>query len=351
VTKRIKQMFSGACGFLCVVILAGTAYGSNTTVNQSYTFPTKPSDEISARDSYFYAVRRKEWQPSMVEDRPIFKREEGLEIKGEVPKLTNEAADLRVPVDKMINEVVNKKICAAKDAKAKEIRFKYDVYHTNDYVSIIIWSTVTKASPKTEVSSVNFNTEDGRAVSAAEAIGKNAVRLADKLLAEMIRRNPENYINGFTGLLEDQSFYVANDKAVFFFDEFQLASGTDDIVQLELTLSAIKSYSIPKDEYVVKPGYNIRMIPLSLVCEQFGYKAEWKAGKVFLFYDGEFVMELTPGVNNYQQRRLQRSLEAAPEIIKDTTYVPISFFDQILNLVTYSIDAQGSITFSAYTRT
>jgi len=61
-------------------------------------------------------------------------------------------------------------------------------------------------------------------------------------------------------------------------------------------------------------------------------------------------MTLTPGVNNYQLDGVfQRSLEAAPEQRNGgSIYVPISFFDQILGITIYDIDAQGNITFMTY---
>ncbi|MCL2664217.1 MAG: stalk domain-containing protein [Defluviitaleaceae bacterium] len=294
------------------------------------------------------------WQPSvMLANKNISRREEGLEMKGVLPELTSLAGALQKPVNALINEAAEKKIKSAKEAKARSIDFAYDVYSTDKIVSIVIRATITNASSRTEVVSVNFDasSEKGSSITAAGAVSANAVQLADKLLGERIRRNPENFTYGYTADLKKQAFYITNNHLVFLFDEYLLAPASEGIIPLELRLRDITSVTLSTDDYFIKPGYNVRMIPLRAVCEALGYSLVWDdyGNRMFVILGSRSVTEVAAGVNVFpRDRRSTRTLETAPEMIDGNLYVPVSFFDQVLNLTTYSISEQGNIVFSAY---
>ena len=293
------------------------------------------------------------WPDSMIEYYEIDTREEGLELLGRIPALTRHSGALRSKINAEIDQVIAYKTANARESRARILAFSYETCFSYPYMSIILKSTATSASSKTELASVNFNVSTGELIDAVDVVGLHVIQLTDQLLMEMIRRNPERYNPSFAGMREGQAFSITDSEIVFWFNEFQLAPGFEGIVPLTLRLDDIKEVTLNYYEFHTRQNFNLKMIPLRVV-RYLGYTLSWipEKDRITLHHNGELVIELTPGVNNYvREKRFTRSLEAAPEIIDGTTYVPISFFDQILSLVAFSIDKQGNITFASYSGT
>jgi hypothetical protein len=85
-----------------------------------------------------------------------------------------------------------------------------------------------------------------------------------------------------------------------------------------------------------------------------GYRVSWNPRlHEVQITDAQTEVSISINRNAYRANGLTRSLEVAPtlEISPSSgitaTYVPLSFFDQILDAV-YSEDESGNITFSIY---
>jgi hypothetical protein len=127
--------------------------------------------------------------------------------------------------------------------------------------------------------------------------------------------------------------------------------GADGVSRLNILIENVSYVTISDTDYSVWPGYNVKMIPFRMVCGALGYDMQWDQGnkRVDVFRDGMAFMEMTINVNNYSlPDKKTRPLEVAPIIMNGMVYVPISFFEQVLNLVTYSIGPDNHITFLAY---
>jgi hypothetical protein len=189
------------------------------------------------------------------------------------------------------------------------------------------------------------------AVRFPEGVRINIIPLAERMLDEMIRRNPETY-GAATGALDpDQAYYLNDEALVLLFDESRLTHGAEGVSRLDIRLDRVSYVMITEVEYSVWPGYNVKMIPFRMVCGALGYDMDWEPAirRVTVVRDGMPLMEMTINVNNYSlPDKKTRALEVAPMIMNDMVYVPISFFEQILSNVTYSIDPVNNITFLAY---
>jgi len=285
----------------------------------------------------------------------LSEREEGLELRGRVPYLTETAGFVADPINAQIEMAVDSKIAEAREARARSITFSYQTFSSNnpEITSIVIKSTAASASSKTDVISINFDSHSGAPLRAEDVVGTHVIQLADRLLMETVRRNPQDFNPGFSGMRRGQAFSVTHDEIVFWFDEFQLRSGSGGVVRFPLRFNDILEYTITSDRFHTRPGFNFKMVPLRDVVEALGYDVDMDSeGRVMVFHNNELIIRLTPGENDYSREgrggRSSRSLESAPELIGDYTYVPISFFDQILNIVTFSIDDNGNITFASY---
>ena len=294
------------------------------------------------------------WPGDMIGYEEVDRRDEGLEMYGRIPLLIECSGQVGERVNRLIDNAVAAKVASARESRARSIYFNFETYFSSPHVSIILKSTAASASSKTEVTSINFNINSGEQLSVSDIVGTHVVQLAEGLLEEMIRRNPERYNPSFSGMRRNQAFSVTNRQVVFWFDEFQLTQGSDGIVPLTLRMSNINTVTINRDEVRVRPGFNIKMVPVGRILNGLGYSTSWdgEARQVRIYTDSsrdEFIMELTVGQNNYLlENRLVRSLEAAPEHVNDRVFVPISFFDQIMSLIAYNINNNGSITFASY---
>jgi hypothetical protein len=298
------------------------------------------------------------WHPDMVINKFILRREEGLEMSGIIPQVTPLfGADYEI-INQRIDLKVEARIVAAKEAKARRISFAYEVYDTPDLISVIVYSTTSSVTSKSEVFSVNFRPETAEAMTLTDAVGPGIAPLAEKLLTDMLRRNPERYNAAFNSAsLNFQSFYLTDRQVVLLFDEFQLLTTADGIKEFAIDLPQLSAVTVRHDQYHILPGgYNLKMVPLRQVCEGLGYDIGWDAesSRITISRDGVLLIGMESGVNSYDVIGVKnRSLEAAPENLYTLSYgyaifVPITFFDQLLNLVTYSVDEDGNIIFLAY---
>jgi len=292
------------------------------------------------------------WSEDMIEYIEIDTREEGLEMEGRIPILTQYAVFFQTRINGEIEKIIEGKMADAREARARTLAFDFELAFSEPYMSIILKSTAASASSKTEVVSINFNTKTGELISAEDVVGPQVVQLADRLLVEMIRRNPERYNPSFAGMRKDQAFSVTDDEIIFWFNEFQLAPGFEGIIPLSLRRNEIKEYTLTRDDFRIRREFNLKMVPFNIV-QHLGYSFTWHPHPEYpwisVYHNDELVINLTIGVNDYvRESRFTRSLEAAPELINGTTYVPISFFDQILSLVAYHIDENDRIIFASY---
>lgn len=291
------------------------------------------------------------WPHDMISYELTSHRAEGLEISGRVPVLTPAAGQVGERVENLIEQAISSKIASARESRARSLSFDFEVYFSSPHISIILKSTTTGASAKTEVTSINFDINSGEKLSAADLVGEHIVQLADQLLVEMVRRNPERYNPSFSGMRRDQAFSVTNREIVFWFNEFQLTTGSDGIVPLRLNRASIHEARLRPDQYHTRIGFNLKMIPVGTVLRQLNYTvtANSDVSRVNISYDGEHIIELKVGINNYVRgNRFVRSLETAPVHVGSFVYVPISFFDQILDFVAFGVDNSGNITFASY---
>ena len=290
-------------------------------------------------------------------ERQLTRREEGMDLLGYIPVIGTDFA-AHQQINDHIDTAVTHMISEARRVRARSIRFTYQLYtnQTNNVVSVVIYAEVSSVISRQMVQSVNFDITSGRTVSANEAMGVDIVSLGERVLAERIRNNPARYYAAMSVSLHGQSFFRTDNGLVFLFDEFQLSTTRSGIGQIELFDSNIHWATLSPGQYHMhEGGYNLKMIPLRTVLErQLGYRveyrwSEWDEMRVEVWHDGRLIIEMQPGFNEYRVMGIMhRSLEAAPMNVNGTVYVPITFFDQILPLTTYSIDSFNSVTFLAY---
>jgi len=292
-----------------------------------------------------------------VEEKLLSQRESGLEIKGIYPviyELGN--LSLETAINEKIEIIFRQKIASARESKARSVSFSYTVTESQDVTTILLYSVINTSTSKAEVNSLNFNPYLRKWIGVNDMLGVNGVSLANNVIGEAIRKNPEVYYPSFTGIDQDETFLVEDEGVTFLFDAFKLAPGSEGIVTFTLYFDQIVEITVSRDEYWKnEDSYDIRMIPLRRVLETLGFTVSWyeEDNGVVIGKSDLFTIEISPENNLYiktddANKAVSRMLEVAPELLGGITYVPISFFDQLLDNVTYYVNENEDIIFTSY---
>jgi len=295
-------------------------------------------------------------EPPVTEPRILPDRLEGLDIYGDVPELFTDEAYIHI--NERVDEVIDLLIGDARRVRARSITFSYEEYLADGVVSILIEANVSSVISRRMVRSVNFDVYTGELITIREVMEFDIVPLAERLLADRMRREPENYYAAQSVSLQNQAFFVNRQGTTILFDEFQLSAMVSGIRTLEISRNNIRHVTISAQQHFSADSvsYGLLMIPLRFVAEGLGYHVAW-CGDLHMpaIYNihpddgGHRLAWMRAGYNDYSTPTGQRSLEAAPTIRNGGhTYVPITFFEQILTFTTYTIDSDLNITFLAY---
>ena len=280
-------------------------------------------------------------------------RQMGLNIVGDMPMLTSEFGTSYTLINQRINDITNELISEARRVRARSITFSYERIISPDMVSILIRASVSSVIYRTLVRSVNFCPHTGAFLTIRDAGDFDIVPLASRILEERMRRSPENFYAASSVSLDSQAFFANCYSITILFDEFQLSSMVSGVFSLELRYDNIRTVTISPDQLLPNDNiYNLMMVPLGYVTEGLGYAARRRPGGANIFFasgsDIRLLAWLYQGINEYHTQDMTMSLEAPPHNRDGRIYVPITFFNHILPLTIYNIDAFGNITFLAY---
>lgn len=337
----------------CLVSLPLTAFAHGGSPHYWWSLL---DDDILMNGNQFLQHTTEEEPSIVIVARVLPDRLEGLDIYGEVPgKFTG---DFGSDINERVDEVIDLLISDARRVRARSITFSYEEYRADGVVSILIEANVSSVISRNLVRSVNFDPVTGELVTIRDVMAFDIVPLAERLLADRMRRYPENYYAAQSVSLDTQAFFVNRSGITILFDEFQLSAMVSGIRMLEISRNNIRYVTIEKTQTFNADSlsYGLILIPLRYVVQGLGYYTAWyQDEQLAAVYDiaplggGQRLAWMHPGYNDYFTPTMQRSLEAAPQIRNGgSMYVPITFFEQILTLTTYTIDSDGNITFVAY---
>jgi len=289
---------------------------------------------------------------------------QGIQITGDLPSVAI------IPDDAELGKAINDRIEAeyrnvigisAATSRVSRFYFSYTVYEdkATGAVSILLrnasyYSGSTGIAGEAVVS-INFNPITREILTVNGVLGDNGIKLANRVISDEVRANPDDY-NPFPSAITDgHSFYVENGVMYLVFNKSVIAPGYKGIVAIPFEIAKKKDVVIPRDDYELRTNYNVRMFKLKTISDGLGLGLVWneKQSSVDVYGDPECTVHLARfNIGKYQYYRsgsnVPVTLEAAPEIIGDRTYVPASFYDLLLG-IPYTINtADGSVTFSRY---
>ncbi|MDE6182540.1 MAG: copper amine oxidase N-terminal domain-containing protein, partial [Eubacteriales bacterium] len=246
-----------------------------------------------------------------------------------------------------ITNLIDKTITSKKNSNGEKFNISYKTYLYGNTLSIVIFFKNTLTS-EVIVKSIVIDVANSKKMTINSFLGVNGVSYANKVVlskADTLNlKSPK--------VTESTPFYVENGKVVIIYGAGEVTFVQKGNITISVDPKKIKNYSIPKSLYYTKPNYNVKMVPLRAPLEALGYKISWdkKNNAISVSSEqGEFISYLKVNVNKYSKGSFAaRSLEFAPENKNNLTYVPISFFSDIMGLL-YSIDGSENIVISKYT--
>lgn len=280
----------------------------------------------------------------------------GLEITGEIPRANFDCDEL--------NELLNDRFTAqfnsfvvSHQASALSVDFQPQIFHSPALggnpalVSVVVTMTATSATTTSAVATtvLNYNTGD---IITLDQYNVNAISLVNNRIRAIIGANPRGFVSNFSGIDGSHPFYIANGRLVIPFGSAELVPTARDIQHVELSIENIRNITINRAQVNILPPeqYSTRMVRLSTVLSHFDYEYNWnpRTLTIDIAKDGHGVASLTIDVNSFSYRRsTERELEASPMLRQGRTYVPISFFDEIMGM-SASITPGGNIIISRY---
>lgn len=152
--------------------------------------------------------------------------------------------------------------------------------------------------------------------------------------------------------------YIYGSRAYNEYKELSVViDGVDDLFKLNATKEESKEYknvkdykwvmingkkeNLNKDMYVTKNG--TLMIPVAKVSKSLGYKVKWDPQKNAVTLDAGKTSTISIGKNQYAFSKALVFLEEEAVVINGTAFVPVSYFEKVLNLEV-KINAEGMLT-------
>jgi len=298
------------------------------------------------------------WQANMLTERPPhIRRQEGMDIRGLIPVVMKNFSPAYNQINVHIDNVIASLMSEARSIRAMAINFSYEVVYTHEIVSVVVYGRISSVIPRTRVRTVNFCTSTGDLITLDSIFDIDIAPLVYRILNDKIRSNPGHYYPALRILdtldSATMAFVVTDTSYILLFNEHQISAVESGVFEIEFRRDNIRVLTISYEEYQqMHNGYSLRMIPLRKVVEGLGFSVGYPGehGGPYVRHANRFIVTMRIddtdfGINDMPPR----SLEVAPRIDDNgITYVPITFFDQVLPLTIYSIDSNGNITFLAY---
>jgi len=276
----------------------------------------------------------------------------GIIVNGVVPEVTG---------SEILSEVIESIIDARTSSGIGTVELSYNIVTSGRFATIIfLTESVTPGGARSSrVDTLNFDRFTFEQVYAQmdDLLGSNGLAIATDVVNNFIAQNFRN-MPRISVLGDDAPFYFINGAVHFVFNRYEIAPGSEGIQSVPVQRRNLNRYFLTEGDYHINvENHGVRMVPLRRLAETFGYEVEWNEDTLEIELirkngngngtNGTATLRVNQNAYTRAQETIPRTLEAAPEIINEVTYVPISFFEIILG-IHYNISADGTIELTTY---
>lgn len=279
----------------------------------------------------------------------ISQTKNNMKVTGNVPVIKGLSSPIfQSKFNSAIENTYNKAISDASSNKVKNLKLSYDIVIDGNYLSVILYAT----NGSTKASAINtfvINRTNNTYQSINSILGSNGVNYSNKVIANKIKAEKNINYTQVPTITNEQAFYCKDGNIMIIFGAGSIAPASKGNRVFEIQKNKLKNVFISPMNYYAKSGYNVKMVPLRSTAEALGYKISFNASSnKITISKGNFSSAITIGRNSYSKGNTSpKQLEFAPEIRNGYTYVPISFFGEILGLL-FSVDNSNNVVVSQY---
>ncbi len=264
----------------------------------------------------------------------IINNDELFEITGTLPIVNTKSTSLNKKLNEEINKTYETNIQSARKNNVAKLDFSYEVIDDEKYVSIILYTQATNLGITTYTDTFVFDKDTNKVIELnnfSHIIPNNKID-NNEVVAES---------NSLTINKAQSNFYIQDDEIVL----IDSITKGDDVNYVKFSLDEVTSYEIEKNDYYMGT-YKIVMVPLRETLENLGYSVIYKSYEQPIeISKGNKIYYISLNKNMYSNGTTNTSLEVLPEVINNTTFIPISFFSDILN-IHYDISNDSTIRFN-----
>lgn len=247
-----------------------------------------------------------------------------------------------------INNKINKIISTnTKSKSSKEnIELSYEIIE-DGYISSTVFYFKNIFTEEETVKSININTKNNSFVNINSIFGANGINYANKVVEDKSSKMDMDYKK----VTLNSPFYVKNKNVYVIYGTGSITFLQKGNIIFEIPKRNLKNHTLKSKNCYKKSKYNVKMVPLREPLQYFDYDMKWSAdnNSITISKNGQFISYLIVGQNRYSNavNKFIRQLEFAPEIKNGITYVPISYFDQVLKML-FAVDNNNNIVISEY---
>lgn len=272
-------------------------------------------------------------------------KKENTIITGKYPILSGITnREFQNNVNKKIDSLVKNKLTSYSTKNSNKVDVTYDIIQDGNIVSVMLYFK-NMYTNEVESYSVNFNVKTNKYIDINSYLGANGLNYVNKVVA--YKANDMNIT--YKKVTASTPFYIKNGNVYVVFGAGSITFAQKGNIIFEVLPQNLDNFVIKVNDYYKKSGYNVKMVPLRETLEHFGYEMTWKDGTVTILKNKKFVSYLVINENRYSDKnnKIIRQLEFAPELKNGKTYVPISYFSQILEML-FAVDSNENIVISSY---
>ena len=272
-----------------------------------------------------------------------------LEITGQIPTANTGSSQLDSQLEERWTTQLNNFV-QSHMASALSINSTVEHFASGRYVSTVFIKEAVSVSTTTVVSTTVIDTSGNNRIIALTDVDVNILQLINNYINAQVAARPHNF-SSFSGIDANHPFYMDGDRLVIPFGSAELVSTDRGVHNVTLSRSDIQSVTFNSEHFRILPPsqYSTIMVRVSSVMGSFDYDVRWDNDlrAAIVSKDGRIVSILTIGENSYQyDGGRARELEVAPMLHNDLTYVPLSFFNEVVGIPT-TVSSSG-VTASRY---
>lgn len=235
------------------------------------------------------------------------------------------------------------------------LHFTTDVHVSStgseEFVSVVMGMEATSASTFAAAATTVIRVADGEIITLAE-YAPNIIQLANNHIRDIIAQSPRGFVANFQGIGANHPFFLEDNRLVLIFASAELRPAARSLQTVELNLDNIQNAQINDNGFIVLPPdqYSATMVRLRDALDMLGHAVVWnnETRGADIVFNEQVVASVFIDENTYVCRLgSSRTLEVAPMLHRGRTYVPLSFFDEILGMAT-TITSDGQIIISKY---